>query len=478
MTNSTNVKISAETLLRGVCLSEEFDCDLGDKRRTARVQRVAAAMAEEPARSFPDVASDPAEQEALYRLLRNPAVTFEGIFAAHRGTTAARARALGEVLVLHDTTTFMFPCRDGHVRDRLEHTSTNRQGFYGHLGLVVSPDGLRAPLGVVHFEGYVHDKQVDEPTRAFWDETFSATSEGERWLAGMNGAEEALTGCRVIHVADREADRNDVLHWATDGGPDRGFVVRATRRAKDDVGRSVDQVLAAQPFVATRTIKLNARSLHGVHIRSRTFPERPRRQATLSFRATAMTVKPFRSAAVALNVVEAVELEPPSGEAPIRWVLFTGEPIDTLDAILRIVDIYRSRWLIEEYFKAIKTGCGYSKRQLDSAPTLLVALALTLPMAWQLLALRHLSRYDADVPATSTLTPLQIALLRLQFETLAWSETPTVAEACRAIARLGGHHRHTGAPGWQTLGRGLQKLLNMEMGAKLALAGQEQLPFM
>ena len=50
---------------------------------------------------------------------------------------------------------------------------------------------------------------------------------------------------------------------------------------------------------------------------------------------------PGRSGALAnvtLNVVEALELDPPQGEAPIRWGLFTTLPISTLDDLVDVLD--------------------------------------------------------------------------------------------------------------------------------------------
>jgi hypothetical protein len=44
------------------------------------------------------------------------------------------------------------------------------------------------------------------------------------------------------------------------------------------------------------------------------------------------------------------------------------------------------------------------------------------------------------------------------------TETPTIRDALRAVARLGGHLRQNGSPGWLVLGRGMQKLLWMERG--------------
>ncbi|MFT5992630.1 MAG: IS4 transposase, partial [Bradymonadia bacterium] len=68
----------------------------------------------------------------------------------------------------------------------------------------------------------------------------------------------------------------------------------------------------------------------------------------------------------------------------LDWVLVTTEPIETAEYVLRIVDFYRVRWQIEEFFETIKTGCSFEKRQSVSAGALLNVLALTLPIAWQL----------------------------------------------------------------------------------------------
>jgi hypothetical protein len=460
--------LNPEVLLRGSSLCEEFDCDLGDKRRNERLRKVAEAMALRPDASFPDMMDDPADQEALYRLLRNSEVCFGNVVGGHLDSTARRAASLGEVLVVHDTSAFHFPLRDGRVRANLEAKSKGKQGFYGHLSLAISADGLRAPLGVLGFRGFVHQSQVTPETYQFWTEEFGDLGvESSRWVGGMQEAESRLGDCRAIHVADREGDFNELLGWVASGGNRRGFVLRARYERNTADGRTISDHLAEAEVCATRVVALNSRSLQGVPARSQTFPERKAREATLSFRACHVVLKPVRAPAIELNVVQALETNPPDNEEPVRWTLLTNEDISGVEAILRVVDIYRSRWTIEEFFKAIKTGCGYSARQLDSAQTLLVALALTLPIAWQLLAIRHLSRTCPDLKATAVLTPLQLKLLTAKYPRLNWPDSPTVGDVTRGIAMLGGHHRSNGPPGWQILGRGLRKLLEMEAGVLL-----------
>ena len=144
----------------------------------------------------------------------------------------------------------------------------------------------------------------------------------------------------------------------------------------------------------------------------------------------------------------------PTASRPIEWRLVTTEPITTTEQVLRIVEWYRTRWLIEEFFKCLKTGCAYEKRQLESLDTLLVALALLAPIAWQLLLMRYLARERPDVGATVALTQRQIAILRATPVGRRLAARPSIRDALRAVARLGGHLRQNGEPGWLVLHRG------------------------
>ena len=167
-----------------------------------------------------------------------------------------------------------------------------------------------------------------------------------------------------------------------------------------------------------------------------------------------------------LNAISVSEYDVPADTDPIECVLLTTAPIDNIEQIEATVDHYRSRWLIEEYFKALKTGCAFEKRQLESFDTLLIAMAIFIPVAWNLLRLRSISRARPSAPATHVLTPPQIAILtRIRERPL--PPSPTVRDALLAIARLGGHLRSNGDPGWMVLGRGYQKLLTLDLGYRL-----------
>lgn len=208
--------------------------------------------------------------------------------------------------------------------------------------------------------------------------------------------------------------------------------------------------------------------------RARKHPYRRTRAATFAVTAASVTIRRPRHgrshtpAALRLNVVRVHEKNVGCGIEPVEWRLVTTEPIDTVEDVAAIVDGYRARWVIEEYFRALKQGCAYERRQLESKHALLNALAVFAPIAWQMLALRQLSRDRADLPADAILSPMKLTLLQRRPDVRLRPDL-TIRDAMLAIAALGGHIRNNGDPGWQVLGRGYEDLLLLERGAVLAL---------
>ena len=163
------------------------------------------------------------------------------------------------------------------------------------------------------------------------------------------------------------------------------------------------------------------------------------------------------------------DIEAPKGQEPIEWILLTTLPVDTVSQVELVIDCYRRRWLIEEFFKVIKTGCAYESRQLESKHALLNALALFIPIAWRWLTLRYLAREAPDTEGTAVLSERQIRIL-LARGRLPLTKKPSIRERLLAVAGEGGHIKNNGDPGWQVLARGYEKLLYIELGFALAEA--------
>lgn len=444
--------------------SEELaGAELGDERLNRRLGLLADAVAEAPGAGFPK-ALDDAELEAAYRFFGNERVTSEAILAPHLRQSARRAVERSRVLVVHDTTQFEFGGQK--KREGLGRLIRPGQGFFGHFSLAVAADGTRRPLGLLNVETVFRLDQAKPKAQRR-----KADNRGEsiRWRNGVEASEALLAGrASAIHVMDREGDSYAILSALN--AAKRSFVIRSCqdRILADHDHERLQATAAKAKATLQREVPLSPRPrIKGP--KGERHPARRHRLAKLSFAAVTVHLPRTKDAATAasatmpVNVVHVFERHPPPGEPAVEWFLLTDLPVDSPSAIAFVVDCYRGRWIIEEFFKALKTGCQYERRQLESAHALLNALAIFAPVAWRLLLLRHLAHSEVPAPATSALTPTQLDVLRAVSKK-PLPRNPTARDALLAVAKLGGHLKSNGDPGWLVLGRGLHDLLLLEMG--------------
>jgi hypothetical protein len=264
------------------------------------------------------------------------------------------------------------------------------------------------------------------------------------------------------------------------------FVIRMAQDSRRVTGRAeayVRDVLEVATTLAEREVPISERGRSKMPAYRKHFPARRGRTARLEVSAERVTLVRPASAShcpareLTLNIVRVFEPKPPRGEAPVEWRLWTTEPVDTAEQVLAVVDAYRCRWRIEEYFKALKSGCAIERRQLESFHALANALCLYAPIAWRLLLLRTLAHLDEPRPAVAALTPTQLTCLRGALEKQGRPPLPpraTVRDAMLGVAGLGGHIKNNGDPGWIVLGRGMDKLLTVELGYVLATEARQR----
>lgn len=449
---------------------EEFeDVDLGDARRSRRAQLIADRLAATPDASLPDAMGDRAGVEALYRHLESDDVSGEALLAPHLARTAERVRRAGVALAISDTTAFKF----GGDADRegLGPVNKTDQGFLGHVTLAVAADGTRTPLGILAVESWARpaSQKAKRPV-----------SESSRWWRGMQAAEQRVSSASLVHVADREGDIYSLLAALVSNG--HRFIIRAAQdrlivpSSGDE--RQLFDAVRRQAIEFTVEVPLSARKKKGNANQDKAFPARRSRTALLSFAARTVALKRPASAPASLpadlqvNVVHVLELGAPLGEEPVEWVLLTTEPIATERQVSFVVDGYRARWVVEEFFKTVKTGCAFESKQLESFHTLTNLLAYVLVLAYAILLLRSASRDGRDMPADELFSPKQLKILGAV--TRRFPPNPTARQALFALAGLGGHLKNNGDPGWRTLSKGWRKLLAYEAGYDLALALQKK----
>jgi len=436
-------------------VSELDGIDLGDARLDRRAQQIVTRVASDPSQSFPKLIEDPSELEGLYRFFQNERVAAGALLRPHQIATARRCASHAVVRVAHDTTGFRF---DGD-REGMGPLAGRGTGFYAQFGLAIGDGEERAPRGVVAIHDFVRSgtRGGDSPSERTKKARLTPREEKEsaKWMRSVEMAEEALQHPAVIHVMDREADDYVLLAALVAAG--RRFVVRGdAERCLQRGGEKIRQRLEGASTMIFRTVRLGERTKP-----KKGHPGRRERAATLSVRSASVELcKPqFAQTdvpSIELNVVHVFEATPPAGEEPIEWTLLTTESIDCATDVEAVVDHYRSRWRVEEFFRALKSGCSVEKRQLEDRAGLVRVLAIFAPIAWRLLAMRTLSRLERPPPASTLFDAIDLRAVRFLARKRKHHlpAEPTVRDVMLAIAAAGGHLKRNGDPGWITIGRG------------------------
>lgn len=462
-------------------VSAEFDsAELGDERLTRRLLTIATAASASPASSFPAMTSSDGELEGVYRFLSNERISPEKLLAPHFAATTERSEREAQVLVVHDSTLFRFGGESRREGLGWLHKKDGSQGFLGHFALAVSGDGSRCPLGLAGLSTIVRTGTPLGRKVTGRERVRRPGKESLRWIQLALQVHEKLPS--AVHVMDREGDSFDIYEALLGAGAN--FVVRGRdgqkRLAVDDgVHVQLKELLADEPVRLRRTVPISRRSAgRRIAAAKKIHPPRSERTAELEIRVRRVALpRPWDQSRLiyprelAVNIVWVTETGQPKDEDPVEWMLVTNLSITTVTDIERIVDTYRARWVIEEFFKALKTGCAFEKRQLESFHALMNALSLFCVIAWRLLLLRTMARDNPSARAEDALTARQVRLLRAlpavdeaRFRRVKLPSRATAKDVLLAVAGLGGHLTKNGFPGWEVLNRGYEALLLLELG--------------
>ena len=434
-------------------------CQLGDKRRTERLVQVAEQMGNNPSASLPNQIEQWSDLKAAYRLFDREEVTFEAIAQPH--WEATRQAAKGRCLVIGDTTEFNFG-KDRQI-DAIGPTGNGSgQGFLLHNTVLVDAESeqiLGVPGQVIHYR----KKKKKSAKRENASQRLKRKRESEVWGKVIDQiGKPQHDDVEYVHVFDRGADNFEVYCRLLQN--DGQWVIRASRMSRYVLAGDSEERMALKDYLP----RLKTLGRYTLSLRAR--PGQAAREALLEVRVGTVKiprprhvspwVRSLKQPPIAMNVIEVVEVNAPAGVKPIRWVLLTSLPVATFTDAWTVIGYYEQRWLIEEYHKAIKTGCATESRQLKAAGRLEALVGLTGVIAIRLLQLKSLARSDPDTPAQRVVPRVWLAMLKLARKNLNRVHDLTVGQFYREVAKLGGFlgRKSDGEPGWITLWRGWEKL--------------------
>ncbi|MFB1486478.1 MAG: IS4 family transposase [Thiocapsa sp. C3-sup] len=406
-----------------------------------------------PTLSLPGACSGWDETRAAYRLFDHAAVTAEAVLAPHIACTEARLRAYPRVLCIQDTTELDYTKKKNVIKGLGVLNLESRWGMYLHPTLVVTPE--RVPLGLLGAHRFTREPgslgQPKDRRRPLEDKESAPRVDG---FARVNALAERFPETRPVDIADREGDIYDLFVEAPCPQTGADWLIRAQhhdRRLSD--GRKLEDALAAAPVLTEVTFKRPAAS------------GRPARSVTQQLKAVRVTLKaparPDRTLPeVSVTALLAEEIDPPPGEAPLRWLLLTNLPVENAAQAHEKLSWYLCRWQVEVYFKILKSGCKIEELQLETRERLEPALAFYMIIAWRVLFLTHIGRDCPELPCDAVFAEEEWKAVYLVTQRQPPpTEPPTLDTMVRMVAGLGGflNRKGDGFPGPQTMWIGLQR---------------------
>jgi hypothetical protein len=391
--------------------------------------------------------------------------------ASHAASRTAERVAGREIIVAQDTSELILGGRRAKANGYGPvGKGGGTRGLLLHAALALDADS-DALLGLVDAQVWNRDKGKVTPRRS----RATADKESQRWLSVTTQASTVLSTARSITViSDRESDIYE--HFAQRPA-NVELIVRSNWNRKIELESGASTQLFAfvdsLPEAARFSVTIPAA------------PGRKERTAELALRFSPVTLcKPHPSPApdlpdtIRLTMVDVREVSSNHDGKPIHWRLLTTHVVANSKRARRVVDLYRKRWTIEEFFRTLKSA-GFDIEEADiGEPEVMIkfvgAAAVAAVTIMQLVRARDGTTREEVADAFEPDDQPVLEALSAQLEgATARQKNPhpkgTLAFAAWVIARLGGWTAYYGKPGPKVMRQGLDDFRRIKYGTTLRL---------
>jgi Transposase DDE domain len=342
-----------------------------------------------------------AAQVGFGRFLANPKVTTERLIEGWSAQTAV-AVAGRHVLVPQDTSEFNFSTTPKRRRGLGKIGKGGGHGVLLHAALALDA-GTGGCLGLVAGHIWTRRGRV----KIAHQKRRTENKESHRWITTAEQAKRVLAAAaQVTVVADRESDI--FAQWATTPEPGFHLISRAMHDRRLATGEDLYAAAERFAFTAKRFVALPERE-----------QKRKARPAWLSLRfGTVELARPRKTRdrnlpqSVSLTLVEVVERDAPTGTEAVHWRLLTTHEVKDAAAAWQIVDWYKMRWTIEQFWRLLKLqGLRVEDSQVETAERLIKLTAIAAKAAVTTMQLVQARNAPDREPATLAFSADEIAVL-------------------------------------------------------------------
>jgi hypothetical protein len=398
---------------------------------------------------------DRAREVQFSRFLGNAKVTTERIIESWSECTVAATKGR-HVLAIQDTSEINFKTTPQRRRGLGEIGKGNSHGVLLHPMLAVDADDGDC-LGLLSGKIWTRNgrRTVSHDLRDLSDK------ESQRWIETALASKPLLTDAAMVtFIGDRE---NDIFAFYASVTDERCHaIVRSMHDRMLANGTGLYACIECMRVQDSRPVLLPGRA------------QRPERLAHLELCfGTVELARPrtkFLShlpKSFSLTVVDVREINPPAGVEPLHWRLFTTHHVANTDDAWRIVEWYKRRWLIEQFFRVLKTqGFKLEDSQIGTTDRLLKLVAIAAKAAVITIQLVQARDGRGHQPVHLTFNADEVAvLIALNQQLEAKSKRlknphppDTLAWAAWIIGRLGGWDGYPSSkpPGPITFKHGLE----------------------
>jgi hypothetical protein len=395
-----------------------------------------------------------AREVRFNRFLGNAKVTTARLIEGWSEGTAAAAEGR-HVLAIQDTSEINFATTAKRRRGLGEIGKGNGRGVLLHPMLAVDAKNGSC-LGLLSGQVWTRKgrRTVSHDLRDLSDK------ESQRWVATALAAKPLLAkAAMVTAIGDRESD---IFALYASAAEERFHVIARSmhdRKLADGIG--LYAASEAMAVVGQRATVLPARA------------QRTERVALLEIRFGAVDLARPQTKflrhlpeSLPLTLVDVREPDPQGGTEPLHWRLLTTHPVANAEEGWRIVEWYKRRWLIEQFFRVLKTqGFKLEDSQIATADRLLKLVAIAAKAAVITLQLLQARDGRGHQPVRLAFDANEIATLKAlnqnleaQSKRLKNPHPPdSLAWAAWIIGRLGGWdgYQSSKPPGPITMKHGL-----------------------
>lgn len=297
--------------------------------------------------------------------------------------------------------------------------------------------------------------------------------ESLRWLDTHKHAQETPAS-QFICVADSEADIFEVIEFDEESPDNFGWIIRSCYDRSlitqtTDAPRHLHQQLLESPVLYNKQFSIRGREPKLACDRRARNQPRASRECEVEVRATTVTLhNPYRSdrklRPTTVNAILVHEIAPPKNDVPVSWLLLTNLPISNEAEIELVIEYYYIRWMIEIFFRTLKSGSRIEKRRfqtIERFERFERCLAVSMIVAWRTFYATKLGRELPDINCEVVFADDEWQpVYKLVTSEDPPSKAPTLQRMIRLIAGLGGYvnRAREDEPGTHTVMRGMERL--------------------